>query len=272
MFPNVRLMIVAILAAIAGIGCGLGLFATFRVNHEPLARLAEGSSPLQLAFDNRALGSDARAPLEARLPVDGGAKPISAPMIIAIPSPAPSPAPNPAPNPASSAGPSAVPSAVPQPSEADSSIAGSSGVQQELAGATARDHSNTASLALAVPAEQSSVTPETPGQQETAAALQDQQPAAAVPMSPTTEQTAAVDRCGRSTGGGETDKAGGEQSGKAGGESTTRGASASRRQGDSRPPSGGQGHAAAGLPIFAADLRTTDLHTTDLHTTDLHLG
>ena len=41
MFPNVRLMVVAILAAIAGISCGLGLFATFRVNHEPLARLAE---------------------------------------------------------------------------------------------------------------------------------------------------------------------------------------------------------------------------------------
>ena len=37
------------------------------------------------------------------------------------------------------------------------------------------------------------MTPETPGQQETAAALQDQQPAAAVPMPPATEQTAAVD-------------------------------------------------------------------------------
>ena len=45
MFPNVRLMVVAILAAITGISCGLGLFATFRVNHEPLARLAEGSPP-----------------------------------------------------------------------------------------------------------------------------------------------------------------------------------------------------------------------------------
>ena len=191
MFPNVRLLVVAVLAAIAGIGCGLGLFATFRVNHEPLARFAEGSSPLQLAFDNRALGSDARAPLEARLPVDGAAKPISAPMIIATPSPAPSPAPNPAPNPASSAGPNAVPSAVPQPSEADSSIAGSSSVQQEPAGATAKDHSNTASLAIAVPAEQSSVTLEAPGQQETA--LPDQQPAAAVPMPPATERTAAVD-------------------------------------------------------------------------------
>src|SRR5271166_2300935 len=92
MFPNVRLIVVAILAAITGIGCGLGLFATFRVNHEPLARLAEGSLPLQLAFDNRALGSDARAPLEARLPVNGAAKVISVPVIIATPTPVPSPA------------------------------------------------------------------------------------------------------------------------------------------------------------------------------------
>jgi hypothetical protein len=192
MFPNVRLMIVAILAAIAGIGCGLGLFATFRVNHEPLARLAEGSSPLQLAFDNRALGWDAQAPLEARLPVNGAAKPISAPGIIATPSPAPnpaaSPALSPAPNPASSAGASAVP----QPSEADSSIAGDSSVQQESAGAAPQDHSNMAGLAVAVPAEQSSVTPEAPGQRETAAALSDQQPAAAVPTPPAAEQTAAV--------------------------------------------------------------------------------
>jgi len=68
MFPNVRLMVVAILAAITGISCGLGLFAAFRVNHEPLARLAEGSPPLQLALNNRSLGSEAGAPLEARLP------------------------------------------------------------------------------------------------------------------------------------------------------------------------------------------------------------
>ena len=66
MFPNVRLMIVAILAAIAGIGSGLGLFATFRVNHEPLARFAEGSSPLQLAFDNRACRWPSRKPGLAR--------------------------------------------------------------------------------------------------------------------------------------------------------------------------------------------------------------
>jgi hypothetical protein len=173
MFPNVRLMIVAILAAIAGIGCDLGLFATFRVNHEPLARLAEGSPPLQLAFDNRALGSDARAAVEARLPVNSAVKPVSAPVIIATPSP--------------------VPSVAPEQSEADSAIAPDSSVQQEPAGAAAEDHSNTASLAVAVPAEQSGVMPEAPGQQETAAALPDQQSAAAVPTPPATEQTAAVD-------------------------------------------------------------------------------
>ena len=51
MFPNFRLMIVTVLAAILGIGCGLGLFATFRVNHEPLARLSDGGAPLQLAWE-----------------------------------------------------------------------------------------------------------------------------------------------------------------------------------------------------------------------------
>lgn len=166
MFPNVRLIVVAILAAITGIGCGLGLFATFRINHEPLARLAEGSPPLQLAFDNRALGSDARTPMEARLPVNGAAKVIPVPVIIATPSPAA------------------------EQSGADSTIAGDSSVQQAAAGAIAVDQSNTASVALsslavAVPAEQSSGTPEAvaPGQQEAVAAVPDRQPA---------EQSAAV--------------------------------------------------------------------------------
>ena len=52
MFPNFRLTIVAVLASIVGISCGLGLFAAFRVNHEPLARLSNGKPSLQLAFDN----------------------------------------------------------------------------------------------------------------------------------------------------------------------------------------------------------------------------
>src|SRR5215471_10680709 len=109
MFPNVRLMVVAILAAIAGISCGLGLFATFRVNHEPLARLAEGSPPLQLSLNNRALGSEAGASLEARLPGKDAAKLISVPAIIATPSREPNPAPSPAPSSAPSRTPSPAP-------------------------------------------------------------------------------------------------------------------------------------------------------------------
>src|ERR1700720_3667958 len=161
MFPNIRLMVVAILAAIAGIGSGLGLFATFRVNHEPLARLAEGSAPLQLAFDNLALGSDARAPLEARLPVNDAAKAISVPVIIAIPSPAiPSPA-TPSPATPSPATPSpATPSPAAEQAEANSTIAGDSSIQQASADAGSADRGNTASLAVAVSAEQSNVTPE----------------------------------------------------------------------------------------------------------------
>jgi hypothetical protein len=182
MFPNIRLMVVAILAAIAGIGSGLGLFATFRVNHEPLARLAEGSPPLQLAFENRALGSDAWAPLEARLPVNGGAKLITVPVIIDTPSPLPSPAP------------SVASGLAPEQAEPDSAIAGDSSVQQASADAGGPDQGNTASLAVAMPTEQSSVTPEAiaPSQQETVAAAQDQQPAVSAATVPTAEQTAAI--------------------------------------------------------------------------------
>ena len=92
MFPNVRLLVVAVLAAIAGIACGLGLFATFRVNHEPLARFSEGGPPLQLAFDKLAPMSDTAAPVAARYPLNGAAKPLSAPVLIPPPNPAPDPA------------------------------------------------------------------------------------------------------------------------------------------------------------------------------------
>jgi len=42
MFPNIRLTIVALLASVVGIGCGLALFAAFRVNREPFAHLSNG--------------------------------------------------------------------------------------------------------------------------------------------------------------------------------------------------------------------------------------
>jgi hypothetical protein len=211
MFPNVRLMVVAILAAITGIGCGLGLFATFRVNHEPLARLAEGGPPLQLAFDNRALGSDTRAPMEARLSANGAARVISVPVIIATPNLAPNPEPNPEQSPAPSPTPSAEPTAersteptagssaetnpAPERSGADSTTAVESGVQQAAIGAAAEDQSTSASRAVAVAAELSSVSPEAiaPGQQEAVAAVPDPQPAAAATTAPPAEQTAAID-------------------------------------------------------------------------------
>jgi hypothetical protein len=50
MIPDIRLMIVALLASVVAIGCCLGLFAAFRVNHEQFARAPNGSPLLQLAF------------------------------------------------------------------------------------------------------------------------------------------------------------------------------------------------------------------------------
>jgi len=141
MFPNVRLMVVAILAAIAGISCGLGLFATFRVNHEPLARLAEGSPPMQLAVDNLTLRSNALAAMEARLPVTGLAKTISVPVIVPTPEPAA----------ADQAG-------------ADATVATElASVQQAETGPEATEQSNTANPAVAVQTEPPSMNPEAGG-------------------------------------------------------------------------------------------------------------
>jgi hypothetical protein len=50
MFPNIRVMIAALLASIAGISCGLGALAAFRVNHQPFTRMQSANPPLQLAF------------------------------------------------------------------------------------------------------------------------------------------------------------------------------------------------------------------------------
>jgi hypothetical protein len=52
MFPNVRLLIAAVVASIVALSCGFAMFATFRVNHEPLSRLATGATPLQLVAGN----------------------------------------------------------------------------------------------------------------------------------------------------------------------------------------------------------------------------
>ena len=52
MFPNVRLMIAAMVASVVALSCGFGVFAAFRVNHEPLVRLPPVTAPLQLVADN----------------------------------------------------------------------------------------------------------------------------------------------------------------------------------------------------------------------------
>ena len=54
MFPNVRLMIAAIITSIVALSCGFGVFAAFRVNHEPLVRLPPVTAPLQLIAGNAA--------------------------------------------------------------------------------------------------------------------------------------------------------------------------------------------------------------------------
>jgi len=54
MFPNVRLLIVAVFASIVALSCGFGVFAAFRVNHDPLSRLPPVTAPLQLVADNAA--------------------------------------------------------------------------------------------------------------------------------------------------------------------------------------------------------------------------
>ena len=52
MFPNVRLLIAAVVASVVALSCGFAVFAVFRVNHEPLSRLAAGAAPLQLTAGN----------------------------------------------------------------------------------------------------------------------------------------------------------------------------------------------------------------------------
>jgi len=47
MFPNVRLLVGALFASVVALSCGFGLFAAFRVNHEPLSRLPVGTAPVQ---------------------------------------------------------------------------------------------------------------------------------------------------------------------------------------------------------------------------------
>jgi hypothetical protein len=57
MFPNVRLMIAATLASVVALICGFGMFAVFRVSHDPFVRLPAATGSLQLVADNAATSS-----------------------------------------------------------------------------------------------------------------------------------------------------------------------------------------------------------------------
>ncbi len=83
MFPNIRLMIAAIVASIVALSCGFGVFAAFRVNHEPLVRLPPITAPLQLIAGNAASVAVAAAePFDRRFqtsPPQSAARPTEPP-------------------------------------------------------------------------------------------------------------------------------------------------------------------------------------------------
>jgi hypothetical protein len=54
MFPNMRLFLGALLASIVVLCCGFGVFAAFRVNHDPLSRLPADTVTLQLVASEAA--------------------------------------------------------------------------------------------------------------------------------------------------------------------------------------------------------------------------
>jgi hypothetical protein len=69
MLPNVRLQIVALFVSVVALSFGFGVFAAFRVNHEPLAEIPAGVSPLQLGAESPApsnVGTSWGAPFGSR--------------------------------------------------------------------------------------------------------------------------------------------------------------------------------------------------------------
>jgi hypothetical protein len=68
MFPNVRLLIGAMFASVIALSCGFGVFAAFRVNHDPLSRLPADTAALQLVVDE-----PAQPPANWGVPLNQGA-------------------------------------------------------------------------------------------------------------------------------------------------------------------------------------------------------
>ncbi len=94
MLPNVRLMIAAMFAAVLMLICGFGMFASFRVSHAPLERVASASS-LHLFTAQDApppLTVTAAAPFNHRFEIVGpGSRSVSA-LAYAAPEPVEQPA------------------------------------------------------------------------------------------------------------------------------------------------------------------------------------
>ncbi len=159
MFPNVRLMIVAVFASIMGISCALSLFAEFRVSHDSFLRESNVSAPLQLGSNGATPATvvNAAAPFEFRFQANplssagtegagatitpehaaGVEAPHATPVVVSAPEPATSAAPSvsalgtapvagPAPEPATPPTPSDHAREIPNPA-AIGSVAGQDG-------------------------------------------------------------------------------------------------------------------------------------------------
>ena len=89
MFPNVRMMIVAVVASVVTLSFVFGVLATFLVSHQPLGRMTSGATPLQLAADDVVSTGAAPAMGEifgSRFQLNGGQ---SSSVVSALPAAAP---------------------------------------------------------------------------------------------------------------------------------------------------------------------------------------
>jgi hypothetical protein len=91
MFPNVRLMIVAMSASLLAIVCAMtlfmGMFAAFNVTHEPFSGQPAGRPPLQIAFADESsapVADGKRAPFGVRFQLNAPQVP-NGPVIVAVP-------------------------------------------------------------------------------------------------------------------------------------------------------------------------------------------
>jgi hypothetical protein len=82
MFPNVRLMIVAVLASIMGISCALALFAEFRISRDSFLRESNAAAPLQLSAGGPAAVINAAATFGGRFEAQPA---LPAPPLVSLP-------------------------------------------------------------------------------------------------------------------------------------------------------------------------------------------